>query len=130
MSVYAGYLKAARIYMGPFVMLSVVLMQAATIVNAYSLTWWTEDTFNKGKGFYLGIYAALGVAVAVFTFTMGVAASIMGFNVSVKLHHRAITRVMYAPVSDFACLRSWSYRVLNNRMRRCLCSIRHLWVVS
>jgi hypothetical protein len=56
--------------MGPLVILSIVLMQGATIVNAYSLTWWTENSFNKGKGFYLGIYAGLGVAVAIFTFAM------------------------------------------------------------
>lgn len=56
--------------MGPLVILSIVLMQGATIVNAYSLTWWTENAFNKDKGFYLGIYAGLGVSVALFTFMM------------------------------------------------------------
>ncbi|KAK9896913.1 hypothetical protein P389DRAFT_194562 [Cystobasidium minutum MCA 4210] len=99
--VYRDYLIAARVYMGPLVILSIVLMQGATIVNAYSLTWWTENAFNKDKGFYLGIYAGLGVSVALFTFMMGVATSIMGFNVSVKLHRNAITRVLYAPMSLF-----------------------------
>lgn len=74
--VYRDYLIAARVYMGPLVILSIVLMQGATIVNAYSLTWWTENAFNKGKGFYLGIYAGLGVSVALFTFMMVCAISL------------------------------------------------------
>ena len=99
--VYGGYLSAAGYKTGVVLLLAIILMQAATTVNAYTLVWWQEDKFNKGKGFYLGIYAALGVCVALFAFLMGALAALMGFNVSGALHRAAIIRVMHAPMSLF-----------------------------
>ena len=57
--------------------------------------------FNASTGVYLGMYAATGVAVAIFTFGMGLTAAFMGFNVSGALHRKAIMRVLHAPMSLF-----------------------------
>lgn len=99
--VYKAYLKAAHPIMFPIVLLALALMQGATVVNAYVLVWWQENLWNRGQGFYLGLYAATGVAAAFFTFLMGAAAALMGFNVSINLHYGAIHRVMHAPMSMF-----------------------------
>lgn len=99
--VYKQYLSAARPYMGFLVLLSLVLMQAATVINSYVLVWWQENNFGFSTGAYLGMYAGTGVSVALFTFSMGLVAAFMGFNVSGSLHRNAITRVLHAPMSLF-----------------------------
>jgi ABC-type multidrug transport system fused ATPase/permease subunit len=42
LKVYKQYLGAARPYMAVLVLLSLVLMQAATVINSYVLVWWQE----------------------------------------------------------------------------------------
>lgn len=99
--VYKQYLQAARPYMGFGVLLSLVLMQAATVINSYVLVWWQENNFGFSTGGYLAMYAGTGVSVALFTFAMGIVAAFMGFNVSGTLHRNSITRVLHAPMSLF-----------------------------
>jgi ABC-type multidrug transport system fused ATPase/permease subunit len=99
--VYKQYLGAAKPAVGILLLLSLVLMQGATTLNAFTLVWWQENNFNQGTGFYLGLYAGLGVGVACFTFLMGALAAFVGFNVSNQLHRTAIIRIMHAPMSLF-----------------------------
>ncbi|BGP58188.1 hypothetical protein JCM8202v2_005849 [Rhodotorula sphaerocarpa] len=48
-----------------------------------------------------GIYAMLGVLQAVFSFMMGVATTLIGYNVSKTLHHASIEGILHAPMSFF-----------------------------
>jgi ABC-type multidrug transport system fused ATPase/permease subunit len=71
------------------------------VMNSYWLVWWQNDTFNESTGFYMGIYAFLGVAQAIFTFFMGVISGVFTYYAAQNLHAGAITRVMYAPLNTF-----------------------------
>jgi ATP-binding cassette subfamily C (CFTR/MRP) protein 1 len=48
-----------------------------------------------------GLYAAMGVAQALFSFVLGLSTTIIGYNTSRALHHAAITGVLRAPMSWF-----------------------------
>ncbi|PPQ64144.1 hypothetical protein CVT24_008774 [Panaeolus cyanescens] len=101
-AVYKEYLKAGygEIVM-PLLLLSLVLMQGATVMSSYWLVWWQEQSFHRPQGFYMGVYAALGVSQAFAAFLMGATFSLLTFFASQRLHKGAIKRVMHAPMSFF-----------------------------
>ncbi|GAA6063571.1 hypothetical protein JCM10212_003150 [Sporobolomyces blumeae] len=80
---------------------AVILQQGAQVVGSYVLVWWQDDQFNQSSAFYEGLYAALGVLQAVFSFLMGLATSWIGYNVSRAIHHGAIQGIFRAPMSFF-----------------------------
>ena len=49
----------------------------------------------------MGVYASLGVTLAITCFTFGVAVALLTQRASRDLHHRAITTVMHAPMGFF-----------------------------
>ncbi|KAF8969223.1 ABC transporter [Flammula alnicola] len=100
--VYKDYMKAGHgeVVM-PLLLLSLVLMQGATVLSSYWLVWWQEQSFHKPQGFYMGVYAGLGVAQAVASFFMGATFALLTYFASQRLHKVAIKRVMHAPMSFF-----------------------------
>lgn len=74
----------------PLIILAMVLMQGSQILNSYTLVWWQAElvkpnffavclqiltinlssTFNRPFSFYQGLYAALGISQAMFTFLL------------------------------------------------------------
>lgn len=66
-----------------------------------STVWWQTNEFNQPQGFYMGLYAMLGVAQAIGLFAMGSSAAFFGYNASKSLHFGAIRRVLMAPMSYF-----------------------------
>lgn len=100
--VWSGFLKAGYGWiLVPALLASVALMQGATVMNSYWLVWWQRNTFDQPAGFYMGIFAALGIAQAIFTFLMGAASGIFTYYAARNLHAGAITRVLYAPLNTF-----------------------------
>ncbi len=98
--VYTGYFKAGKGWlMVPLTILSLVLMQGATVINSYWLVWWQEDQFRQSQGFYMGIYAALGIAQTIATFLMGATTGFLSFYACKNLHRSAIKRLIYAPLA-------------------------------
>ncbi len=98
MRVYLSYLKfVARLHV-PICVSSIVFMQVANILNSYWLIWWQENHFNKPIGFYMGIYAMLGIVMTIFTFIMGCAMGFLSYYACKRVHHEAIQRVVYAPM--------------------------------
>ncbi|KAK4699731.1 hypothetical protein P7C70_g6527, partial [Phenoliferia sp. Uapishka_3] len=101
-SVYRDYFKAAKGWITiPPLILSLILMQAATNLAQFTLTWWQDDHWNRGSGFYMGLYAGMGVTSAVFTFFAGAITTVVGTTASRTLHRRAIDAVLAAPVAFF-----------------------------
>ncbi|KAG6861355.1 hypothetical protein C0995_001088 [Termitomyces sp. Mi166 len=100
--VYKEYSRAGR---GPIVLpllfLSLVLIQGATVMSSYWLVYWQEEKWPRSQGFYMGIYAFLGVSQAISFFLMGSMFALLTFFASQSLHRAAITRVMHAPMSFF-----------------------------
>lgn len=98
--VYLTYLKYGRgAYMVPICVMSIVLMQVANILNSYWLIWWQKDHFHEPIGFYMGIYAMLGVVMTIFTFIMGCTMGFLSYYACKRVHHEAIQRVVYAPMA-------------------------------
>lgn len=100
--VYSEYLKAGRgLYTAPLLVTCMICMQAAQVLNSYTLIWWQSNTFHHGNSWYQVIYAMLGIAQAVFTYGVGLSMDEMGYWVSKNLHDNAINRIFYAPMSFF-----------------------------
>lgn len=100
--VYKRYLKAGRAkYTGPLTVVASVLLQGAQIASTLWLTYWEADRFHDTSGFYMGIYALLGVLQAIFTFMMGGAIGILSFYASGTLYDDALRHLFFAPMSTF-----------------------------
>lgn len=65
------------------------------------LVWWQQDTFDEPEGFYMAIYAGLGIFQALGLFLMGASAAFFGYNASKSLHYGASRKVLLAPMSYF-----------------------------
>ncbi|KIK63265.1 hypothetical protein GYMLUDRAFT_40975 [Collybiopsis luxurians FD-317 M1] len=100
---YAKYLKfAGGIWWAPFMLLLLTLAQAAQVGNNLFLGFWTAGSIpGFGQGQYMGIYAALGVAQAVFQFMVSFSFAIAGLIASLNLFQTALRHVLRSPVSFF-----------------------------
>ncbi|KAL1732291.1 P-loop containing nucleoside triphosphate hydrolase protein [Schizophyllum commune] len=100
--IYKEYAKAAHGYIViPLLLASLVLLQGATVIGSYWLVWWQQDTFKQGAGFYMGIYAGLGVGQAIAMFFMGCCFAMLTYFSSQRLHKWSIQSVLHAPMSFF-----------------------------
>ncbi|KAJ7593418.1 ABC transporter [Mycena floridula] len=85
----------------PLLVLSLILMQAAQVMASYWLVFWQELKWDRPQGFYMGIYAGIGVAQAAASFANGSMFALLTYFASQHLHRMAIKRVMHAPMSFF-----------------------------
>ncbi|KAG8935993.1 hypothetical protein FRC02_005189 [Tulasnella sp. 418] len=100
--VYSTYISSGRGYWTmPLILLSAALMQGASTVNTYWLIWWQNDQFHETPGFYMGLYAALGLLNAVFTFTLGGSMAVLSFYACETLHRQAVEKIFHAPMAFF-----------------------------
>ncbi|KAH6913154.1 ABC protein [Coprinopsis sp. MPI-PUGE-AT-0042] len=102
MKVWWTYFLAGKGYITvPVILAASVLMQGSQIVSSYVLVWWQSNTFNRTFTFYQILYAALGIAQALFSLFLGVAVDIISYFVSKNLHDSSILNVFHAPMSFF-----------------------------
>lgn len=100
--VWIAYIKAGGgIWVGPLVFILLVLSQGANIVTSLWLSYWTSDKFGYSEGAYIGAYAAFGFSQALFMFLFSWAVAVFGTEAGKTMLHRAITRVLRAPMSFF-----------------------------
>jgi len=85
----------------PAMFVTIVLMQTSVVVSSYWLVWWQERQWPRPQGFYMGIYGMLGVAQGFTAFLNGTIIAFVIYSASRRLHHDAISRVMYSPMSFF-----------------------------
>ncbi|WWC71394.1 uncharacterized protein I206_105349 [Kwoniella pini CBS 10737] len=99
---YLQYLKAGNgVFMVPILLVAISFAQATYVITSYWLVWWQEYKWDYGNGFYMGIYAGLGIMTAITMFFQGFSNALINYFASVKIHKNAITRVMFAPQSFF-----------------------------
>ena len=99
---YRNYFKAGHgKVMVPALLFSVCLYQAFFVITSFWLVWWQERRWPQSNGFYMGIYAGLGVGSALAMFMQGYTNATINYFASVRLHKDAIRRVMFAPQSFF-----------------------------
>ncbi|KAF2034636.1 ABC multidrug transporter-like protein [Setomelanomma holmii] len=100
--VWMAYIRAGGgIWVGPLVVTLLVLSQGANIVTSLWLSYWTSDKFGFNEGAYIGAYAAFGFSQALFMFLFSWAVAVFGTRAGKTMLHRAITRVLRAPMSFF-----------------------------
>jgi len=100
--VWIAYIKAGGgIWVGPLVLILLILSQGANIVTSLWLSYWTSDKFGYSDGAYIGAYAAFGFSQALFMFLFSWAVAVFGTTAGKTMLHRAITRVLRAPMSFF-----------------------------
>jgi ATP-binding cassette subfamily C (CFTR/MRP) protein 1 len=101
-AVYASYIKASGSILNLGVVVGLLLLsQGANIATSLWLSWWTSDKFGYSTGKYIGVYAGLGASQACLMFFFSLALTIFGTTSSKVMLHRAITRVLRAPMSFF-----------------------------
>ncbi|KAJ3720533.1 multidrug resistance-associated ABC transporter [Lentinula raphanica] len=100
---YAKYLKyAGGIWWAPFIFLLLTLTQSAQVGNNLFLGFWTAGSipgFNQAE--YMGVYAALGFAQALFTFLMAFSFAVAGLIASLNIFQTALRHVLRSPISFF-----------------------------
>ncbi|KAF2112460.1 ABC multidrug transporter-like protein [Lophiotrema nucula] len=100
--VWLAYIRAGGgIWVGPLVVGLLILSQGANITTSLWLSWWTSNKWKYSEGTYIGAYAALGFSQALFMFAFSIAVSVFGTEAGRVMLHRAINRVLRAPMSFF-----------------------------
>ncbi len=99
-SVYKGFLKAMGSIFWPLsALVFLCLAQAANVGNTLFLGFWSgSEIAGFQQGDYMGIYAALGFCLAIFTFFGSFTLSLAGLRGSLVLFKRALHGVMRSPV--------------------------------
>ncbi|KAL6706879.1 ATP-binding cassette transporter yor1 [Coniothyrium glycines] len=101
-SVWIEYVRAGGgLWVGPLVFILLVLSQGANIVTSLWLSYWTSDKFGFSEGAYIAAYASFGVSQAMLMFLFSLAVSVFGTEAGKVMLHRAVTRVLRAPMSFF-----------------------------
>ncbi|KAH7103342.1 ATP-dependent bile acid permease [Auriculariales sp. MPI-PUGE-AT-0066] len=97
---YIGYLRAAGgLRYAPLLLVLLGLAQCAQVASNVFLGFWTDHSIvGFAQGQYMGVYAGLGAATALFTFMGSLAFAIIGFNASLGLFRGALDGVMHAPL--------------------------------
>ncbi|KAH8995028.1 ABC transporter [Lactarius akahatsu] len=100
--VYKQYIQSGNgAALVPIMLVTLVLTQVSIVLSSYWLVWWQERQWQRPQGFYMGIYAALGVGQALATFLNGTVVAFIAYSASRRMHDNAITRVMLSPMSFF-----------------------------
>ncbi|KAJ9119778.1 hypothetical protein QFC22_003488 [Naganishia vaughanmartiniae] len=96
---YAAYGKA-MMKGGPIMcaLVCIALSECAQVGNTLSLGFWSSSSI-KGfqQGQYMGIYAGLGVAIAVFTFIAAYTSALAGLGASFLMFQKALRSVLRSP---------------------------------
>ncbi|WVQ66384.1 uncharacterized protein L199_004564 [Kwoniella botswanensis] len=99
--VYRNYIASIRSY--SLITLSVcflLIAQAASALNTLFLGYWSENRFaNLSKKQYMGIYAGLGIAMAIFTWASIFIIFVAGIRASFYMFDKAWNGVMRSPTS-------------------------------
>ncbi|KAF8962130.1 multidrug resistance-associated ABC transporter [Flammula alnicola] len=102
-TVYRKYLGfAGGVIWAPFILLLLVVTQGAQVGNNLFLGFWTANSIPGFKqGNYMAVYAALGVAQAIFTFILSFSFAIASLVASLNLFKSALKAVLRSPTSFF-----------------------------
>ncbi|KAJ1304670.1 hypothetical protein OPQ81_005809 [Rhizoctonia solani] len=99
---YTSYILAAGgLHWMPFLALLLSLAQAANVLSTLFLGFWTSNHWDLPQGAYMGIYAGLGFATAIFSFMGSFAFAFAGFTASLNLFSGALSGVLGSPMKFF-----------------------------
>ncbi|QRW21569.1 ABC transporter transmembrane region [Rhizoctonia solani] len=99
---YTSYIRAAGgLSWMPFLALLLSLAQTANVLSTLFLGFWTSNHWGLPQGAYMGIYAGLGFATAIFSFMGSFAFAWAGFTASLNLFTGALGGVLGSPMKFF-----------------------------
>ncbi|KAF8882127.1 P-loop containing nucleoside triphosphate hydrolase protein [Infundibulicybe gibba] len=100
---YKKYLRfAGGIFWAPVILILLTITQAAQVGNNLFLGFWTANTIpGFRQGDYMAVYAALGVAQALFSFILSFAFAVASLIASLNLFKAALSSVLRSPTSFF-----------------------------
>lgn len=99
--VWGAYIRAARAWMTPLILLSLAMMNGSNITTSLWLSYWTSNKFGLPEGTYIGIYVALGFVQCMLMYTFSTLLSVAGTTASKIMLQNAMARVLRAPMSFF-----------------------------
>lgn len=124
-AVYTAYIKAMS--PGGFLAVAAISLLAAEcsqVGNVLFLGFWSASTIpGFDKGHYMGIYAALGVSLGLFTFTGVYTACLAGIRASYLMFTRALRGVLRSPVA-------FHDRTPSGRIQSRLVGVATSWIVD
>ncbi|EGO18443.1 hypothetical protein SERLADRAFT_353365 [Serpula lacrymans var. lacrymans S7.9] len=101
-AIYGEFFRAGNgLIIAPLLLISVILMEGCSVMSSYWLVYWQERKWPQSQGFYMGIYAGIGISQALSSFLMGTTFAFFVIYASQALHGVTIKRVLYAPMSFF-----------------------------
>ncbi|PCH38966.1 ATP-dependent bile acid permease [Wolfiporia cocos MD-104 SS10] len=100
---YTTYFRyAGGLLWVPLIVITLTLNQGAQVANNLFLGFWTAESI---KGFdqadYMGTYAALGAASALFAFMLSFSITLASLQAGLNMFMGALTAVLHSPVSFF-----------------------------
>ncbi|KII85519.1 hypothetical protein PLICRDRAFT_319144 [Plicaturopsis crispa FD-325 SS-3] len=100
---YSRYLKfAGGIFWAPVFLTLLTLTQGATVANNLFLGFWTAESIKQfDRGDYMAVYAALGIAQALFSFLLSFTFALVTLLASLSMFRAALRGVLYSPASFF-----------------------------
>ncbi|KAI0087237.1 multidrug resistance-associated ABC transporter [Irpex rosettiformis] len=102
-SVYKQYFQySGGLFKLPVILLLLAGYQCASVANNLVLGFWTSESihgFNQGD--YMGTYAALGVAIGLFSFLSSFYISITSLDAGFNMFKASLSAVLYSAVSFF-----------------------------
>lgn len=98
-SVYLHYVGNIDMLSGVTMMLMCALLGFSGNFSTVWMSYWSDDSYNRSKGFYVGIYSLLRV-MNILAIVSAAAVVMIGMVSSsgLNLHKRAITTVIQAPL--------------------------------
>jgi ATP-binding cassette subfamily C (CFTR/MRP) protein 1 len=101
-SVYRYYFAAlGGVFMVALCFMWLILQSVSGIIVNLFLSWLTDHKFNQSINWYLGIYAALSVATAIFTFLALLSLTSATVEAAKSLHDQSFLSLLMAPISFF-----------------------------
>ncbi len=102
-AVWSSYGRAmGYVSLGPVLLLTYILAQAANVANTIMLSYWTAHSIEGwSDSRYMGVYGGLGAANGVLTFTSAFMLYLLALQASYNLFDRALGGVLRSPVAFF-----------------------------
>jgi ATP-binding cassette subfamily C (CFTR/MRP) protein 1 len=99
-AVYASYIKAMALGSLVIVAFCLIAAESSQIGNVLFLGFWSAGSISGfDKGHYMGIYAAFGACLGLFTFIGAYTACLAGLQASYRMFHRALIGVLRSPIT-------------------------------
>lgn len=102
-NVYARYLRSAGgLYHLPLILVLLAGYQGSSVANNLFLGFWTSQSIHGFRsGDYMGIYAALGIAIAIFSWALSFFMSIITLSAGLNLFRASLDAVLHSAISFF-----------------------------